>query len=510
VVTHENEGKAILDALSNFGKVNMPQINPVVECQPYVEILEQPAPNKLRFRYEVEGRSAGALQGATSTAQNKTYPKIRIHGYQGPAVVVVSCVEEDQPYKTHPHNLVGKQCIKGVCRVDVSPDMTAVFPNLGIQCVRKRDSADSLAKRQEIKVDPFKQGFAHMSTANVNLNSIRLCFQVFLTGLGGEQPTIVPAVVSNVIRDKKAHGDLNIINHSENWAPVEGGKKILLFTEKISRDDIEVHFLLDDGQILKGHFTPNEVHKQYGISLTTPPLSDQNITEKVHAQMYLWKPSKQEQSEPIDFYFHPKRSQFKQPATAQAPQIQKQAQKRNKVKSQENSDSSRIKDIKERQQLNRGAGGSVFIEPKQPSHLEGNNTISFTDQVLNMKEFSALLQPEASGPSNTTQNKMTGIPSGGANAMHLPSSDNLPNLDNLSDVMKGFNPDFVDNLNLPSGNSGSQYKQLAQANLIDMMSGELSDKLQLNQSNKSQSKTGQLNTPDVSMDQSRSRNNLDQ
>ena len=50
VVTHENEGKAILDALSNFGKVNMPQINPVVECQPYVEILEQPAPNKLRFR----------------------------------------------------------------------------------------------------------------------------------------------------------------------------------------------------------------------------------------------------------------------------------------------------------------------------------------------------------------------------------------------------------------------------------------------------------------------------
>ena len=61
---------------------------------------------------------------------------------------------------------------------------------------------------------------------------------------------------------------------------------------------------------------------------------------------------------------------------------------------------------------------------------------------------------------------ISGIPSGGANAMHLPSSDNLPNLDNLSDVMKGFNPDFVDNLNLPSGNSGSQYKQLAQANLI--------------------------------------------
>jgi len=190
-VVEGNEGQLILNALSNFGNTNMmPQVNTVDGLQPYVEILEQPAPNKLRFRYEVEGRSAGALQGSNSTPQNKTHPKIKIHGYQGPAVVVVSCVEEDPPYKTHPHNLVGKQCIKGVCRVDVSPDMTAVFPNLGIQCVRKRDSADSLAKRQEIKVDPFKQGFAHMSTANVNLNSIRLCFQVFLTGLGGEQPTI--------------------------------------------------------------------------------------------------------------------------------------------------------------------------------------------------------------------------------------------------------------------------------------------------------------------------------
>ena len=62
-----------------------------------------------------------------------------------------------------------------------------------------------------------------------------------------------------------------------------------------------------------------------------------------------------------------------------------------------------MKDIKERQQLYRGGGGSVVIEAKQPSHLVGNNTFSFTDQVLNMKEFSSLLQTGASGPSNTTQ-----------------------------------------------------------------------------------------------------------
>ena len=58
-------------------------------------------------------------------------------------------------------------------------------------------------------------------------------------------------------------------------------------------------------------------------------------------------------------------------------------------------------------------------------------------------------------------------------------------------------------------NNTSQFQ--VPTNLIDsMMSGELSDKLQLSQSNKSLSKTGQLNTPDVSMEQSKSRNNLDQ
>ena len=67
-----------------------------------------------------------------------------------------------------------------------------------------------------------------------------------------------------------------------------------------------------------------------------------------------------------------------------------------------------MKDIKERQQLNRGGGGSVFIEPRQSSQFEANNTISFTDQVLNMKEFTSLLQPEASGPSNTTHQRGTG------------------------------------------------------------------------------------------------------
>jgi c-Rel proto-oncogene protein len=59
------------------------------------------------------------------------------------------------------------------------PDMTYSFQNLGIQCVRKKDAPESLKKRKTIKVDPFKQGFDH-ATAAIDLNMVRLCFQVYL------------------------------------------------------------------------------------------------------------------------------------------------------------------------------------------------------------------------------------------------------------------------------------------------------------------------------------------
>lgn len=66
---------------------------------PYVTILEQPASKALRFRYECEGRSAGSIPGANSTSDNKTYPTIQIQNHVGRAVVVVSCVTKDFPYK---------------------------------------------------------------------------------------------------------------------------------------------------------------------------------------------------------------------------------------------------------------------------------------------------------------------------------------------------------------------------------------------------------------------------
>ena len=218
--------------------------------KPYLKILEQPKSNTLRFRYQCEGRGAGALQGERSSPDKKTFPKIQIVGYKGPAVVVVSCVTHDAEVpKTHPHNLVspasvGREgCKKGVCTIYVNnDDMTVEFPHLGIQCVRKKDVDQSLKVRKEIRVDPYRAGFRHSeSPGSIDLNAVRLCFQAFLESPThpGKYNVVLPPVSSNTVYDAKAKKELQIMDISDISSPLEGGKKIIILCEKVTREDIK-------------------------------------------------------------------------------------------------------------------------------------------------------------------------------------------------------------------------------------------------------------------------------
>ncbi|KAL1425286.1 hypothetical protein MTO96_019430 [Rhipicephalus appendiculatus] len=194
----------------------------------------------------------GTLVGVSSTAENKTYPTIKVMGVQKPAVVVVSCVTKDQPYRVHPHNLVGKEgCKNGICTQHLKPDMTCTFTSLGIQCVKRRDVEQNLLQRENIRVDPFRNGFAHKDqAASIDLNAVRLCFQVFLEGSQPGKFTVpLHPVVSDIIYDRKAMSDLTITKLSHTCAPMSGGLEMILLCDKVAKDDIEVWFEEErDGQ----------------------------------------------------------------------------------------------------------------------------------------------------------------------------------------------------------------------------------------------------------------------
>ncbi|VVC36026.1 Hypothetical protein CINCED_3A013431 [Cinara cedri] len=280
--------------------------------QPYIKIIEQPASKALRFRYECEGRSAGSIPGVNSTPENKTYPTIQIVGYKGRAVVVVSCVTKDSPFRSHPHNLVGRDnCKKGICTIEINNDsMTASFQNLGIQCVKRKDIDEALKVREEIRVDPFRTGFSHKEIpTSIDLNAVRLCFQAFLGGAQKGKYSILEPVVSDPIYDKKAMSDLVICRLSDASASVAGGKDIILLCEKVTKDDIQVRFYEEkDGKCIwesYADFQPQDVHKQVAIYFRTPKYRTTDINSTVHVWIQLKRPSDNMCSEPRPFMLTP-------------------------------------------------------------------------------------------------------------------------------------------------------------------------------------------------------------
>ena len=70
---------------------------------------------------------------------------------------------------------------------------------------------------------------------------------------------------------------------------------------------------------LKGNFSPNDVHRQYGIALTTPVVPHFNITNKIEAQMYLFSAKNPKDpdlpmiSNEIPFVFYPNVVEEKKP-----------------------------------------------------------------------------------------------------------------------------------------------------------------------------------------------------
>ncbi|KOB67898.1 Dorsal, partial [Operophtera brumata] len=115
------------------------------------------------------------------------------------------------------------------------------------------------------------------------LNSVRLAFQVFLPDQAGQMRMPLRAVVSDVINDKKAMGELAIVRASHCSGSARGGTQLILLTEKVSREEVTVIFYDHTGW--KAPATVILVHKQVAIVAETPPYRDPSTTDHVNVSI---------------------------------------------------------------------------------------------------------------------------------------------------------------------------------------------------------------------------------
>ncbi|XP_012969026.1 proto-oncogene c-Rel isoform X2 [Mesocricetus auratus] len=274
---------------------------------PYVEIIEQPRQRGMRFRYKCEGRSAGSIPGEHSTDNNRTYPSIQVMNYYGKGKVRITLVTKNDPYKPHPHDLVGKDCRDGYYEAEFGPERRPLFfQNLGIRCVKKKEVKEAIILRISAGINPFSVPEQQLlDIEDCDLNVVRLCFQVFLPDEHGNLTTALPPVVSNPIYDNRAPNtaELRICRVNKNCGSVRGGDEIFLLCDKVQKDDIEVRFVLNDWEA-KGIFSQADVHRQVAIVFKTPPYC-KAILEPVTVKMQLRRPSDQEVSESMDFRYLP-------------------------------------------------------------------------------------------------------------------------------------------------------------------------------------------------------------
>ncbi|XP_061084155.1 proto-oncogene c-Rel-like [Conger conger] len=276
--------------------------------EPSVQIFEEPKQRGMRFRYKCEGRSAGSIPGERSTDNNRTYPSIQILNYTGKGKVRVSLVTKNEPYRPHPHDLVGKDCKDGYYEAEFGPERRVIaFQNLGIQCVRRREVKDAIMQRIARHINPFAVPREHLlQTEEYNLNVVRLCFQVFLLDEAGQYTPQLPPIISNPIYDNRAPNtaELRICRVNKNSGSVKGGDEIFLLCDKVQKDDIEVRFFAHNWEA-KGTFSQADVHRQVAIVFKTPAYFDPTAPSPVTVHMQLRRPTDQEVSEAMEFRYLP-------------------------------------------------------------------------------------------------------------------------------------------------------------------------------------------------------------
>lgn len=141
-------------------------------------------------------------------------------------------------YRPHPHKLLGENCRRGIYtkQINYQEGTDLIFDRLGIQCVKRRDVKKELEERSLMNVHPAGRDFEndHLSQRQpIDLNSLRLCFQVFIIPDNSNDFRFIAPIVSDIINDKKSSSGLNITELSRESCSVAGRKKMILLCDKV-------------------------------------------------------------------------------------------------------------------------------------------------------------------------------------------------------------------------------------------------------------------------------------
>ncbi|CAI9726283.1 nuclear factor NF-kappa-B p100 subunit isoform X4 [Octopus vulgaris] len=332
--------KQIFSSLTSENSTSLLQSNDITktsETTPKLVFIEQPQSRGFRFRYKCEGPSHGGLQGAHSQKSKRTYPTVQILNYKGPALFVVSLVTDDPEPYLHAHELVGKNCSKGICTIDVpsTNNPTCKLQNIGVMHVTKRKVIDILRERilesmilkkridsgnvndMSINADENEINDAEESARkqgkNMSLNVVRLNFQAYLYSKEDNKFSIsLPSVVSNPVFDSKSlrAANLKIIRMDKYSGYCTGNEEVYLLCDRISRDDVSVVFSENDNSPDQwralADFGATDIHKQYAIVFKTPPYHNIHISKPIQVNIRLERPSNNETSEAMIFTYYPK------------------------------------------------------------------------------------------------------------------------------------------------------------------------------------------------------------
>ncbi|KMY90698.1 embryonic polarity protein dorsal isoform X1 [Drosophila simulans] len=310
---------------------NLPE--PSARSGPHLRIVEEPTSNIIRFRYKCEGRTAGSIPGMNSSSETgKTFPTIEVCNYDGPVIIVVSCVTSDEPFRQHPHWLVSKEeadaCKSGIYQKRLPPEeRRLVLQKVGIQCAKKLEMRDSLVEREKRNIDPFNAKFDHKDQIDkINRYELRLCYQAFIT-VGNSKVPLDP-IVSSPIYGKSS--ELTITRLCSCAASANGGNEIIMLCEKIAKDDIEVRFYETDKDgretwYANAEFQPTDVFKQMAIAFKTPRYRNTEITQSVNVELKLVRPSDGATSAPLPFEYYPN------PGTVTFARLQRKLKRRQEL-----------------------------------------------------------------------------------------------------------------------------------------------------------------------------------